>query len=109
LDERFILKAISSVELESFLQFAPQYFDYLSKVYFHQVPTALTKIFGVYTIHYKRKGNKSIKQDIIVMENLFYKRKITKVNFFLVNATTAFHSLITHHSSLFIFTPLRHQ
>jgi 1-phosphatidylinositol-3-phosphate 5-kinase len=65
--------------LESFLQFAPQYFDYLSKVYFHQVPTALTKIFGVYTVHYKRKRGKSVKQDIIVMENLFYKRTISKV------------------------------
>jgi 1-phosphatidylinositol-3-phosphate 5-kinase len=79
LDDRFVLKGIPPVELESFLQFAPQYFDYLSKVYFHQVPTALTKIFGVYSVHYKRKRAKPVKQDIIVMENLFYKRTITKI------------------------------
>jgi 1-phosphatidylinositol-3-phosphate 5-kinase len=78
LDDRWILKGIAAVELESFLQFAPQYFDYLSKVYFQQVPTALAKIVGVYSVIYKR-GNKSLKQDFLVMENLFYKRSISKV------------------------------
>jgi 1-phosphatidylinositol-3-phosphate 5-kinase len=78
LDDRWILKGIAAVELESFLQFAPQYFDYLSKVYFQQVPTALAKIVGVYSVIYKR-GNKSLKQDFLVMENLFYKRSISKI------------------------------
>lgn len=78
LDDRWILKGIAAVELESFLQFAPQYFDYLSKVYFQQVPTALAKIVGIYSVVYKR-GNKSLKQDFLVMENLFYKRSISKV------------------------------
>lgn len=88
LDDRWILKGIAAVELESFLQFAPQYFDYLSKVYFQQVPTALAKIVGVYSVIYKR-GNKSLKQDFLVMENLFYKRNISKVLTLL-----AFHRIV---------------
>jgi hypothetical protein len=37
LDQRFVLKTIQPIELQSFLAFAPLYFDYFSKVYFQQV------------------------------------------------------------------------
>ena len=33
-----------------FLEFAPQYFDYLCKSFFHDYPCTLAKIVGVYRI-----------------------------------------------------------
>jgi len=33
-----------------FLEFAPQYFDYLGKSFFHDYPCTLAKIVGVYKI-----------------------------------------------------------
>ena len=33
-----------------FLEFAPQYFDYLCKSFFHDYPCTLAKIVGVYKI-----------------------------------------------------------
>lgn len=79
LDERFILKKINKVELESFLEFAPQYFDYMYKVCVAQVPSCLGKIFGVYTTQYTTKtGTRKKAKYLIVMENLFYGHKIVK-------------------------------
>jgi 1-phosphatidylinositol-3-phosphate 5-kinase len=78
LDERFILKQVQTIELESFLAFAPLYFDYFSKVYFQQVPTAICKIVGIYSVMITRKGKSPVKVDLIVQENLFYGHHITK-------------------------------
>lgn len=50
LDGRFILKVISRVELQMFLEFAPAYFEYMSNSLFDLRPTILCKILGVYTI-----------------------------------------------------------
>lgn len=74
-DERFLLKNVSNIEGESFIEFAPQYFDYFDKVIHHQVPTAIAKIFGIYGVQLK---NNSEKFFVIVMENLFYGKKILK-------------------------------
>jgi 1-phosphatidylinositol-3-phosphate 5-kinase len=76
-DDRFVLKEISRVELLTFLETGPDYFDYMVNALFHQLPTLLMKILGVFRIAYTSKG-KQIKQDIIVMENLFYGRNIDK-------------------------------
>ena len=78
LDERFILKQVQAVELEGFLAFAPIYFDYFSKVYFQQVPTAICKIVGIFSVSISRKGKTPVKVDLIVQENLFYGHNITK-------------------------------
>jgi len=51
-DDRFILKEISKLELESFLEVAPLYFEYLSNALFQQVPTILAKIFGVFFLKF---------------------------------------------------------
>ena len=50
LDDRFVVKVISKVEMQMFLEFAPAYFEYQSKAFFHSLPTVLCKIMGVYTI-----------------------------------------------------------
>ena len=45
-----------------------------------QKPTALAKILGVYRIGYRNtQTNAALKQDLLVMENLFYGRDITQV------------------------------
>jgi Phosphatidylinositol-4-phosphate 5-Kinase len=49
-DDRFIVKSISRLELQMFLDCAPAYFEYLSKAFFHGLPTVLCKIVGVYQI-----------------------------------------------------------
>jgi len=71
------MKEIQPIELQAFLAFAPLYFDYFSKVYFQQVPTAIAKIVGIYSVTLKT-AKKEEKQDFIVMENLFYGHNISK-------------------------------
>jgi 1-phosphatidylinositol-3-phosphate 5-kinase len=77
MDGRFILKSIQPVELQGFLAFAPLYFDYFSKVFFQQVPTAIAKTVGIYSVFIKT-GKKEEKFDFVVMENLFYGHNIEK-------------------------------
>jgi hypothetical protein len=78
-DDRYVLKELSRVELLTFLETAPAYFDYMANALFHDLPTVLCKIVGVYRIGYFTKGNKMVKQDILVMENLHYNRKIERI------------------------------
>eukprot|EP01113_Clastostelium_recurvatum_P021918 TRINITY_DN2601_c0_g1_i3.p1 TRINITY_DN2601_c0_g1~~TRINITY_DN2601_c0_g1_i3.p1 ORF type:complete len:2157 (+),score=555.75 TRINITY_DN2601_c0_g1_i3:83-6553(+) len=81
LDDRFILKGVSRIELDSFLEFAPLYFEYLCRAFFHPStqPTALGKIYGVYSIRWKSSTGMSMKENLIVMENLFYNRNISQI------------------------------
>jgi 1-phosphatidylinositol-3-phosphate 5-kinase len=45
-----------------------------------QKPTALGKIVGVYRIGFRNtQTNAAVRQDLLVMENLFYGRKISQV------------------------------
>lgn len=78
-DERFIMKELSKPEMESFLQLAPQYFRYISQALFHRLPTAIAKIFGLYHIGFKNASGKTVKLDVVVMENLWYGRKVSRV------------------------------
>ena len=66
----------------------PDYFPILQYLYgpyhkyhfFTQHPTVLAKILGVYRIGYRNNHtNTALKQDVLVMENLFYGRKISQV------------------------------
>jgi 1-phosphatidylinositol-3-phosphate 5-kinase len=73
MDERFVIKQISRVELQMFLDFAPAYFEYMAKAYYHNLPTILCKILGIYTVRYDNKDTgKKASENIVVMENIFY-------------------------------------
>ncbi|GMH93598.1 hypothetical protein TL16_g12675 [Triparma laevis f. inornata] len=63
-----------------FLDCAPAYFEYLSKAFFHGLPTVLCKIVGVYQIGYHNRvtGKRSMEQ-VAVMQDIFYGRKIGKI------------------------------
>ncbi|XP_066481245.1 1-phosphatidylinositol 3-phosphate 5-kinase isoform X2 [Tiliqua scincoides] len=79
-DDRFILKQMPRLEVQSFLDFAPHYFTYITNAVQHKKPTALAKILGVYRIGYKNSQNNTEKKlDLLVMENLFYGRKMAQV------------------------------
>ncbi|XP_022941957.1 putative 1-phosphatidylinositol-3-phosphate 5-kinase FAB1C [Cucurbita moschata] len=80
LDERFIIKQVTRTELDSFEEFAPEYFKYLSHSLTSGSPTCLAKILGIYQVTVKHlKGGKEMKMDLMVMENLFFMRSISKV------------------------------
>uniref|UniRef100_A0A7N9IGE3 1-phosphatidylinositol 3-phosphate 5-kinase n=1 Tax=Macaca fascicularis TaxID=9541 RepID=A0A7N9IGE3_MACFA len=79
-DDRFILKQMPRLEVQSFLDFAPHYFNYITNAVQQKRPTALAKILGVYRIGYKNSQNNTEKKlDLLVMENLFYGRKMAQV------------------------------
>ena len=79
-DGRFVVKCISRTELQMFLDCAPAYFEYLSKAFFHNLPTVLCKIVGVYQIGYHNRvtGKRSMEQ-VAVMQDIFYGRRIGKI------------------------------
>ncbi|CAI9095958.1 OLC1v1032005C1 [Oldenlandia corymbosa var. corymbosa] len=80
LDDRFIIKQVTKTELESFEEFAEEYFKYLTDSLNSGSPTCLAKVLGIYQVTTKHsKGGKEIRMDLMVMENLFFRRKISRV------------------------------
>ncbi|KAF8305006.1 hypothetical protein DL93DRAFT_2144921 [Clavulina sp. PMI_390] len=79
-DDRFIAKEVSKSELDSMLNFAPAYFDYMSNAITSKRPTLLAKIFGLYKIAYKHPIlGKTVRMNLLLMENLFYGRRFTRI------------------------------
>ncbi|KAJ8562964.1 hypothetical protein K7X08_031416 [Anisodus acutangulus] len=80
MDERFIIKQVQKTELDSFEEFGPEYFKYLTDSVTSKSPTCLAKVLGIYQVSVKHlKGGRETKMDLIVTENLFFGRKISKV------------------------------
>ena len=50
LDDRFIIKQVTKTELESFQEFAPEYFKYLTDSLSSGSPTCLAKVLGIYQV-----------------------------------------------------------
>ncbi|KAK0404001.1 hypothetical protein QR680_017234 [Steinernema hermaphroditum] len=76
-DERFVFKQMSRFEIQSFVKFAPNYFDYIYTAVSEKKLTMLCKVYGVYRVAYtKKQTNQETKMDVLVMEYLFYRRKI---------------------------------
>ncbi|GAA5927806.1 uncharacterized protein JCM15063_005999 [Sporobolomyces koalae] len=76
LDDRFIVKQLSSWEVDVLSSFLPAYFTYMADCLFKGQPTVLAKIFGIYRISF---GKKYKNLDFLVMENLFYGRQLTQI------------------------------
>ncbi|XP_076228988.1 1-phosphatidylinositol 3-phosphate 5-kinase fab1 isoform X2 [Nomia melanderi] len=77
-DDRFIIKEMSRLEMQIFLNFAPNYFAYMEKCQQTKQPTLLGKIVGVYRVSFKNNTtNAALRTSVLVMENLFYNRTIT--------------------------------
>ncbi|GAW06574.1 1-phosphatidylinositol-3-phosphate 5-kinase [Lentinula edodes] len=84
-DDRFIAKELSRPELQTMETFAPAYFDYMSSAVSANRPTLLAKVFGCYKLTFKKTGisdkgqGKSKQMNLLVMENLFYDRRFSKI------------------------------
>ncbi|EZA56689.1 Putative 1-phosphatidylinositol-3-phosphate 5-kinase [Ooceraea biroi] len=77
-DQRFVIKEMSRLEMQIFLDFAPNYFTYMEKCQLTKQPTLLGKIVGVYRVSFKNNTtNAALRTSVLVMENLFYNRTIT--------------------------------
>ncbi|GAV70984.1 Cpn60_TCP1 domain-containing protein/FYVE domain-containing protein/PIP5K domain-containing protein [Cephalotus follicularis] len=80
LDDRFIIKQVTKTELESFIKFGPAYFKNMSESISTGSPTCLAKILGIYQVSSKHpKGGKESKIDVLVMENLLFRRNVTRL------------------------------
>ncbi|KAK9460013.1 uncharacterized protein V1516DRAFT_713137 [Lipomyces oligophaga] len=80
LDDRLVVKQLSPSELDAFIKFAPSYFEYMSKVFFDDLPSVIAKIMGFYQVQVRNPiTNKTVKMDILVMENLFYDRSLSRI------------------------------
>ena len=52
-----ILKEVKKSEFKMFVEFGPQYFDYMVRVLFHGVRSALAKILGAYVVKINVEGH----------------------------------------------------
>lgn len=55
IDDRFVLKEMSKVDVTIFEHFAPKYFKYINKCLLRNDVTILAKIFGVFKVTIKKK------------------------------------------------------
>ncbi|KZZ91258.1 phosphatidylinositol-4-phosphate 5-kinase fab1 [Ascosphaera apis ARSEF 7405] len=79
-DQRFILKSLSPMESQAFLKFAPGYFSIMSEVLFHELPSAIAKMFGFYQVMIKNPATDvDIDCYFLLMENLFYDQTPTRI------------------------------
>ncbi|KAH9949349.1 hypothetical protein B0H21DRAFT_777324 [Amylocystis lapponica] len=86
LDDRFIAKELSRAELQAMETFAPAYFDYMSSAVVASRPTLLAKLFGCFKITFRKthkhqgsSKSKPTQMNLLVMENLFYDRRFSKI------------------------------
>lgn len=71
---------MSRSEHQSFQKFAPLYFQYMQRAIVQNKGTLLAKILGVFEVRQRNSvTNKTAKQFILVIENLFYDRKISRI------------------------------
>lgn len=67
------------MEIQSFVDLAPNYINYTLRAQRENRPTAFCKIVGAFRIVFKNaQTNVASKQDLLVMENLFYKKNVTR-------------------------------
>lgn len=79
IDDRFILKDMSKTEVQLFMDWAPNYFTYMERCCATSQPTLLGKILGIYTVIFKNNvTNVTSRTNLLVMENLFYKRTVVQ-------------------------------
>ncbi|TMW63376.1 hypothetical protein Poli38472_002317 [Pythium oligandrum] len=80
LDDRFIVKHISSTEFQSFLDVLPSYFKYMAEIYFDSKESVLSKTVGMYqTTFTRRDTGQKVVNYVIVMENAFYRQSISRI------------------------------
>lgn len=75
LDDRFVLKSLSQVEVNAFFKFAPNYFAFMHQNLFHSLPSVIAKMMGLFQVTIRAPGTGlEFNWFMLVMENLFYDR-----------------------------------
>lgn len=71
-DKKFVFKNVKKEEFDMFCQFAPTFFDYMTKSFFHNYPCCLAKIIGAYEVRVKCDTNPELESRtyLLVSENL---------------------------------------
>jgi 1-phosphatidylinositol-3-phosphate 5-kinase len=75
LDERFVLKSLSTIEVNAFFRFAPNYFAFTHQNLFKGLPSVIAKMFGLFQVQIKTPSGRDFDGFMLVMENLFYERE----------------------------------
>jgi 1-phosphatidylinositol-3-phosphate 5-kinase len=75
LDDRFVLKSLSPVEVQAFFKFAPNYFAFTHQNLFKSLPSVIAKMFGLFQVQIKTPTGRDFDWYMLVMENLFYDRE----------------------------------
>jgi 1-phosphatidylinositol-3-phosphate 5-kinase len=75
LDDRFILKSLSPIEVQAFFKFAPNYFAFTHQNLFRQLPSVIAKMFGLFQVQIKTPSGRDFDWYMLCMENLFYDRE----------------------------------
>lgn len=78
-NDRFVIKGVLKADLHQFTKMAGAYFQYTQSAVKEHRPTLLAKIVGVYEVGCKNSSTGiAYKKHLIVMENVFYRRKISQ-------------------------------
>lgn len=81
-DDRFIIKTLvdawNVADLQVLIELGPSYFRYMDKT--AKKPSVMAKLLGFFTVELKNleTGAVQSKADLLIMENLFYERKISQ-------------------------------
>ncbi|EOA81303.1 uncharacterized protein SETTUDRAFT_122919 [Exserohilum turcica Et28A] len=75
LDDRFVLKSLSPVEVQAFFKFGPNYFAFTHQNLFKSLPSVIAKMFGLFQVQIKTPTGRDFDWYMLIMENLFYDRE----------------------------------
>ncbi|CAO2657566.1 Nn.00g036920.m01.CDS01 [Neocucurbitaria sp. VM-36] len=75
LDDRFVLKSLSPIEVQAFFKFGPNYFAFTHQNLFKSLPSVIAKMFGLFQVQIKTPTGRDFDWFMLVMENLFYDRE----------------------------------
>ncbi|WVZ64904.1 hypothetical protein U9M48_014353 [Paspalum notatum var. saurae] len=103
MDERFVIKQVTKTELDSFVEFAPHYFRHLTESLTSRSPTCLAKIMGLYQVSIKSsKSGREVKMDLMVMENIFFQRSISRVYDLKGSLRSRYNSDVSGHNKVLL-------
>jgi len=70
-DQRYIFKQVNRYELRMFLSFGVAFFHYFARIFFHQLPSTLTSVYGLFSVTYKNQAkNQRWRRQYVVLQNL---------------------------------------
>jgi 1-phosphatidylinositol-3-phosphate 5-kinase len=76
LDDRFVLKSLSAIEVNAFFKFAPDYFAFTHATLFNGLPSVVAKMLGLFQVTIRNpESGMEFNWFMLVMENLFYDRQ----------------------------------